>query len=124
MAMAFATECPKCRREVSPAASVCPACKTELAQCGHCRALTTLTLAPGDPPRLKRARYVCDQCGRQGVRCRTALLGGYCNGLAKPSWGLGGQVCPRCSSAVFDAAKTVAAWTLIGVVSSRLRPKR
>jgi hypothetical protein len=122
--MSFSTECPRCQREVSPAASVCPACKTDLALCGFCRALTTLTPAAGEPPRFQRPRFVCDKCGRLGVRCRTALLGGYCNGLARPSWGLGGQVCPQCTHAVFDAAKTVAAWTLIGVVSSRLRPRR
>lgn len=116
-------QCPKCQREVNPRASVCPACQVELAQCAWCRDLTTL-VADGKPGgSLRRQRYLCEKCQHPGVRCRTALWGGYCNGLARASERLGSQLCAGCSATLVDAAKTVAAWTLIGVVSSRLRPK-
>src|SRR5262249_9178423 len=33
------------------------------------------------------------------------------------------QLCANCTASLFGAAKTVAAWTLIGVIGSRLRPR-
>lgn len=116
-------KCPRCRIDVNPGASVCPACKTELALCSFCRDLTTLETMEESKSRWGRRRYVCDKCGRVGARCRTALVGGYCNGLARADGRLGHQLCAGCTSAVLGAAKTVAAWTLIGALGSRLRPR-
>lgn len=104
-------------------ASICPTCQVELAACSWCRDLTTLQAEGGPARRLRRDRYVCEKCQHVGVKCRTALLGGYCNGLARAGEHVGSQLCASCATSAFDAAKTVAAWTLIGVVSSRLRPK-
>jgi len=117
-------QCPKCSLEVHASASVCPSCKTELAQCAWCRDVTSLGTIDETRGRFGRERYVCDRCGRLGQRCRTLLIGGYCNGLARAEGrlGFGRQLCASCTRSMFDAAKTVAAWTLIGLVGSRLRP--
>lgn len=116
--------CPKCSIEVNSGAAVCPACKTEVALCSWCRDLTTLAPIVEDRAFWQRERYVCDKCSRAGARCRTALLGGYCNGLARAEGRLGKQLCVQCTGSVLGAAKTVAAWTLIGLIGSRLRPRR
>ena len=74
--------------------------------------------------RWRRARYACDRCGRAGIRCGTALLGGYCNGLARSEGVLGRQLCADCAASVLGTVKTIASWTLIGLAGSRLRPRR
>jgi hypothetical protein len=114
--------CPGCEREVSSRAAVCPSCRAELALCSWCHDLTTLDEGESRG-RLRRTRHVCGKCHHPGVRCRTAGLGGYCNGLARDGGLVGAQLCTVCSATALDAAKTVTAWTLIGLVSSRLRPK-
>jgi hypothetical protein len=58
------------------------------------------------------------------VRCRSGLLGGHCSGLARAEGKSAKQLCASCSAGLVSAGKTVAAWTLIGLVGSRLRPRR
>ncbi len=118
-----AWQCPKCEIEVHAGATVCPSCKVELGVCAWCRDLTSINVAePARGPR--RARIRCDRCARLGVRCRTGLLGGYCNGLAQGEGRIGRQLCVTCTHSMFEAGKTVADWTLMGIVGSRLRPRR
>ena len=107
---------------MNPSAAVCPSCKTELAVCAWCRDITSLRNVQPKRSSVFRDRYACDKCGRFGVRCRTGLLGGYCNGLARSEGRIfGHQLCANCTKSVFDAGKTVAAWTLIALVGSRLK---
>ena len=68
----------------------------------------------------RRTRYACDRCGRIGSRCRTGSFGGYCNGLARDDR----QLCAGCTKALVDFGKTSAAWTLVGLVVSWIRPKK
>lgn len=116
-------QCPKCEILVHPAATVCPGCRVDLAICAWCRDLTSLNVA--EPARgTHRPRIKCDRCAKMGARCRTGSLGGYCNNLARVEGKFGKQLCAVCTHSLFDAGKTVAAWTLIGLVGSKLRPRR
>ena len=119
------SQCPACQIEVNPSAAVCPSCKVELAQCAWCMDTTSLREvkpATGIAALFgARDRYACDRCGRLGARCRTGILGGYCNGLARAEGSRGRQLCASCTKSVFDSGKTIAAWTLIGLVGSRLK---
>ncbi len=114
--------CPGCQTELHQGASICPSCKTVVAQCSWCFDFTTLDET--EQGRRGRTRYVCVRCNRPGVRCRTGLWGGYCNGLARAEGLLGRQLCARCRGTVFDTAKAVVSATLIGLVGGRLRPRR
>jgi hypothetical protein len=71
-----------------------------------------------------RPRYTCDRCGRFAVRCRSQLIGSYCNGLARAGDKAGKQLCSGCTAIVVDAGKTVIAWTAVAIVTSRLRGPR
>ena len=122
--------CSGCDRVVDDNAAVCPGCQRELAFCSSCRDVTTLEAEPTEAPasrvgraveKVQRARYRCDRCKRLGVRCRTAQVGGACNGLARAEGRLPDQLCARCSQRVWDVSKQVATWTLLGLVGSRIR---
>jgi hypothetical protein len=119
-----ASSCPACQVEVNPSAVVCPACKTDLAVCAWCSDITSLRNVQPAVGLFGRARFACDRCNRLGVRCRTGTLGGYCNGLARAEGRFGRQLCASCTKSVFDAGKTIAAWTLIGLVGRRLGPRK
>src|SRR5262245_61152896 len=114
--------CPKCELQVHPGSTVCPSCKIAIAQCAWCRDLTSVT--PVEPARgAHRERIKCDKCGRLGAKCRTGLLGGYCSGLTQAEGKIGRQFCAPCTAGLYNAGKTVAAWTLIGLIAGRLRPR-
>ena len=124
--MARTSQCPACQIEVNPSAAVCPSCKVELAQCAWCMDITSLRhLQPASGLLASlfggRDRYACDRCNRLGARCRASVLGSYCNGLARAEGRFGRQLCQGCTKSVFESGKTVAAWTLIGIVGSRLK---
>jgi hypothetical protein len=113
--------CPSCKANTPPGATICAGCKTPLAQCPWCRELTSLaTMTQGSF--LRRELYSCDRCSRPGVKCRTWTMGGYCNGLARGE-GRGKQLCANCTSAFLSATKTIAAWTLMGIIGNMLRPR-
>ena len=123
--LARASQCPACQTEVNPSAAVCPSCKVELAICNWCMDMTTLRQAqPQDSWIPERQRYTCDRCGRLGARCRTNVIGGYCNALARADGRFGRQLCAGCTKSIFDFSKTGAAWTLIGLVVGLLRGRK
>jgi hypothetical protein len=107
---------------VDPSAAVCPTCKVELGVCAWCRAVTTLrNVQPSVGWIPTSTRYACDRCGRLGARCRTSMMGSYCNALARADIRFGLQVCPVCRKAVMD--RTISALTLVGLAGGLLKRK-
>lgn len=129
------------------------ACRAELAFCSQCRDVTTYRPLAGGPaspssgsdgsaPRVeappsaarrsggglfarwRRGTFVCERCERPGVKCRSWLMGGYCNGLARAGEGWRNQLCARCSHAVASAGKNVATAALIGGLGGLLRRRK
>jgi hypothetical protein len=127
--MAKEYACPACKNPVDPKATVCstPSCRAELAFCSHCRDVTTYTFVAHADGRFARDRWRCDRCERLGVKCRTWLMGGYCNGLARAAQDGNGwdkQLCANCTDRVSEASRTIVSWSLIGALGSMIRPRR
>ena len=123
--MAKEFRCPSCQTTTSKTARKCsnPECRAELGLCSHCKDLTAVT---GGNGAFVRGRFSCGKCGESVVRCRTALVGGACSGLARASGRYAHQFCDDCSGRAFDFATRVGVLALGTAAGALLRrpPKR
>jgi len=119
--MAKEFKCPSCQTVTSRTARRCSNadCRAELGLCSHCKDVTVVSA--GNGARLVRTKLECTKCGEAVVRCRTTILGGACNGLARASGRYAHQFCDECSSRGFDFATRVGVLALGTAAGALLR---
>lgn len=118
--MAKEFKCPACQTPTSRTARRCSnaECRAELGLCSHCKDVTVLS---SDATGVVRTRLDCTKCGGAVVRCRTSMLGGACNGLARASGRYAHQFCDECSGRAFDFATRVGVLALGTAAGALLR---
>ena len=117
--------CAKCGAKTARGAKRCsnPECRVELAFCSFCKDVVPYELADASPGAGRRETFRCAKCGEKVLRCRTWIMGGSCNGLARAGSKWNRQLCDDCKTGATEFAKRVGVLALGSALGSVLRRK-
>ena len=118
--------CGKCNAKTARGAKRCSntSCRTELAFCSYCKDVVPYELDGGNGGgAVRRDMYLCGRCGERVLKCRTWLMGGSCNGLARAGDKWHRQLCDDCKTGATEFAKRVGVLALGSALGSVLRRK-
>lgn len=117
--------CSKCGAKTARGAKRCsnPDCRVELAFCSFCKDVVPYELADEGASLGRRATFRCGKCGERVLKCRTWIMGGSCNGLARAGDKWHRQLCDDCKTGATEFAKRVGVLALGSALGSVLRRK-
>ena len=118
-------QCSKCGSKTARGAKRCsnPSCRAQLAFCSYCKDIVTYEMEAQRSGPIRRQLYTCGKCGEQVLMCRTWVMGGSCNGLARAGTRWHRQVCDDCKTGATEFGKRIAVLALGTALGSLLRRK-
>lgn len=118
-------QCSKCGTKTARGAKRCSnaECRAELAFCSFCKDVVTYEIAENTGGKVRRDLYRCGKCGERVLKCRTWIMGGSCNGLARAGSRWHRQLCDDCKGGATEFAKRVGVLALGSALGSVLRRK-